>query len=164
MWCREGRMPCKDGGKQLQGNRAPLRGASRGAYIMVPGLTCAALLFLALLPGCSSSTPQNAVREFLAARMGGEAERAASLTVERDLTGYLGGEDQFSSSDFTVEVELTELKNDRAVVTARFIRGDEEVSVPYACRYVGGRWQVALRETERLWWPDIQLLEKADKE
>lgn len=121
-------------------------------------LACAASLFLASLCGCSSSTPQGAVREFLDACMRGDRERAAARTVEHDLSGYLGGEEFFASPEFTFRVELTEMGEDRAVVTVRFSREEEEVAVPYVCRYVGGRWMVALRETERLWWPDIESL------
>lgn len=142
-----------------RGRRIPFpRACFRPSVWISIGLICAASLLLAPTYGCSSSTPQGAVREFLDACMRGDRERAAARTVERDLSGYLGGEEFFSSPEFTFRVELTEMGEDRAVVTVRFSREEEEVAVPYVCRYVGGRWMVALRETERLWWPDIESL------
>lgn len=112
--------------------------------------------------GCSSSTPERTVRDFIQARMSGKEERAAGLTVEGDLAGFLGGENHLAGSDVSLTAETSELEGDRAVVDVHFRWEEGELDVPYVCRRVGSRWKVALRETESLWYPDIQYMEEED--
>jgi hypothetical protein len=101
--------------------------------------------------GCSTSTPERAVREFVSARIAGDEERAAGFTVEEDLTGFMGGEPFLSGSGLTFDLSPAEVDVDRAVVTAHYGWDDEVVDIPYACRRIGTKWKVALRDTEAMW-------------
>jgi len=112
-----------------------------------------------MLPGCSSSTPELTVQEFITARMEGDESRAKELAVEGDLGDYLGGEPFLAGSEADFTVELAESDKDRAVVRVHLTWGEEGVDISYVCRRVGSRWKVALRETEALWYPDIDLRE-----
>ena len=89
----------------------------------------------------------------MAARIAGDEERAAGLTVEEDLNGFMGGEVFLSASGVSYEVEPAEAKGDRAVVTVHYAWDGEAADVPYVSRRVGTKWRVALRETEEMWLP-----------
>lgn len=118
----------------------------------------AALLAALLYAGCYTSTPEGTVREFIRARMAGDENRAAGLTVEGDLTEYLGGEGFLAGSGVSFDAWTAELSGDRARVVVHF-RGEEgEADVSYICRRVGSRWKVSLRETEEFRLPDLKLL------
>ncbi len=127
----------------------------RTAFELLALLLAFFLLNLSLT-GCASSTPERAVREFINYRMEGDESRAAGLTVEGDLEGYLGGEPYLSGSEASFIPELVESRKDRAVVRVRFCWGEQEIEISYVCRRVGSRWKVALRETEELWFPDVE--------
>jgi hypothetical protein len=117
------------------------------------------LLFSAA--GCTASTPQRAVGDFISARIAGDDEKAAGLTVEEDLTDYIGGEPFLYAKDVSYEVGLGEVDNDRATVTVTYFWGDQSVEIPYVTQRVGTKWKVALRETEELWFPDIEVDEES---
>lgn len=113
---------------------------------------CAALLLAAAaLCGCSASTPEGTLEGFLSARVRGDDARAAELTVEGDLSGFLGGEPFLAGSDVSWEAGAAEFEEDRAVVTVRFAWSGGAADVPYVCRREGSKWKVALRETEEIW-------------
>jgi hypothetical protein len=119
-------------------------------------LIAAVCLFI-LAAGCSASTPQRAVGEFISARIAGNEEKAAQLTVEEDLSGYVGGEPFLYATDVSYDLEQAQIDGDRAVVIAHFRWGDQSVDIPYVSRRVGTRWRVSLRETEEMWFPDIEV-------
>jgi hypothetical protein len=120
------------------------------------------VLAVSVLAGCSSSTPELVVHEFVSARIKGDESRAAELTVEGDLKGYLGGEPFLAGSEVDFTAELVESDKDRAVVRVHFSWGEEGVDTSYVCRRVKSRWKVSLRETEALWYPEIELKEQGD--
>lgn len=126
----------------------------------------AALLLALLIPlpaaGCSSSTPQGVVRDFIRARLEGNERRAAELTVEGDLTGYLGGEAFLAGSGVSLETETAEVSGDRARVVAHFRWEEGEADISYVCRRVGSRWKVSLGETEEYWFPELELLREEE--
>jgi hypothetical protein len=94
------------------------------------------------------------VEDFVSARIDGNEKKAADLTVEEDLTTYMGGEPFLYASDVTFELEPSQAEGDRATVIVKYSWEGQSVDVPYVCRRVGTRWKVALRETEELWLPD----------
>ncbi len=142
-------------GKPAPSGRVPAargRGAAAGL--------CLALLLLSLAVhgyGCSSSTPERAVRDFVAARMAGNDRRAAELTVEGDLGEYPGGEPYLGGSGFSYRVSEVLVEGDGARVTVAFSWDDQEVEVPYVTRRVGSRWKVSLEETLEGWLPSPQV-------
>jgi hypothetical protein len=109
-----------------------------------------------LLPasGCSASTPERAVRDFLSARIAGNDEKAAAFTVEGDLTDYMGGEPALYATGVSYDVELDEMEGNRAVVIVHFRWEGESVDIPYVSLREGTKWKVSLRETEELWLPE----------
>lgn len=129
------------------------RGEAKKAFFLL-ALILTAFSASVVITGCSSSTPEIAVREFVNARIEGNESRATELTVEGNLRGYLGGEPflAFSGAEFTTE--LVESERDRAVVRAHFSWDEGSVDVTYVCRLVKSRWKVSLRETEGLWYPE----------
>ncbi len=113
----------------------------------------------ALAAGCSASTPQRAVGDFISARIAGDEARAAELTVEEELTGYIGGEPFLYATDVSFEIEQveTEVGEDRAVVIVRFRWDEQCVDLPYVSQRVGSKWKVALSETVEMWYPEIEI-------
>ncbi len=111
------------------------------------------LLVLAAVCGCSSSTPQRAVSDFISARIAGDDARAALLTVEEDLGDFLGGEPFLHASAVSFETEPPQAEGDRAVVTVSYSWDGQSVEVPYVARKVGNKWRVALSETQEMWLP-----------
>jgi hypothetical protein len=101
--------------------------------------------------GCRASTPEATVNDFVKARIAGDEERAAELTLEEDLDDFIGGEAFLSSSGVDFEVGRVEVDGTHAVVTIHFRWDDQEVEVPYVCEREGTQWLVALRETEEMW-------------
>jgi hypothetical protein len=134
-----------------------LRKAFRAERIAVAISVIFVLLLFSLSAGCSASTPQRAVGDFISARIAGDEAKATSLTVEEDLTGYIGGEPFLYATDVSYVIEQAEVDEDRAVVTVAYSWGDQSVDIPYVSRRVGTKWKVALRETEELWFPDIEV-------
>lgn len=112
-----------------------------------------ALLLTAQAVGCSSSTPEKAVRDFIDARAAGNDHRAAGLTVEGDLGDYPGGEPNLGGSEISYQVGEAEVDGDRALVTVLFQWDGQEVEVSYVARRVGSRWKVSLEETLENWLP-----------
>ncbi len=126
------------------------------AWAVAPALLCA--LFLAVqAPGCSASTPQRAVGDFVSARIAGKDDRAAELTVEGDLGEHIGGEPFLYASGVTYELEEPRIEGDRAVVAVRYCWDGQSVELPYVARRVGTKWKVALSETAGLWLPDVDM-------
>jgi hypothetical protein len=119
-----------------------------------------ALVLLGAASGCSASTPQRAVGDFISARIAGNDERAAKLTVEEDITGYMGGEPFLYATDVSYELEPPQVDGDRAVVVVHYSWDDQSADIPYITRRVGTKWRVALRETEELWLPDIEVIDE----
>jgi hypothetical protein len=118
-------------------------------------ITLLSILFvLGAAAGCSASTPQSAVGDFISARIAGEDEEAAKLTVEGDLGGYMGGEPFLYAGDVTFDLDPPEVDVDRAVVIVHYRWDDQSVAIPYVARRVGTKWKVALRETESMWLPE----------
>ncbi|NPV59420.1 MAG: hypothetical protein HPY75_07130 [Actinobacteria bacterium] len=132
--------------------------ASLGARIF-PSLILAATLatLVAQVAGCSSSTPDKVVLEFIGARAAGNERRAAELTVEGDLGDYPGGEPYLGGSGISYQVSGIEVEGDLARVTVLFQWDDQEVEVPYVALRKGSRWKVSLEETGRLWLPDNEI-------
>ena len=122
-----------------------------------PVVLLCGLVLLGAASGCSASTPQRAVGDFISARIAGNDEKASKLTVEEDLTGYMGGEPFLYASDVSYEMEPPQVDGDRAVVVVHYSWGDQSADIPYITRRVGTKWRVALRETEELWLPDIEV-------
>ncbi|MEW6553976.1 MAG: hypothetical protein AB1384_06795 [Actinomycetota bacterium] len=116
-------------------------------------LTCLALIYC----GCSASTPQRAVGDFISARIAGKDDKAAKMTVEETLEGYAGGEAYLYASSVTFTMDPPQVDGDRAVVTVHYAWDDKVVDLQYVARRVGTKWKVALAETEELWLPDIDL-------
>ncbi len=112
-----------------------------------------ALLFSAYMSGCSASTPEKTVREFIGARVAGNDRLAAELTVEGELGDYPGGEQYLGESDIAYQVGEVEVDGDRARVTVAFRWDGQEVEVSYAARRVGSKWKLSLRETLEEWLP-----------
>lgn len=137
-----------DPGRMKPSNGVPLSSSKAAAIVL------AVLATAVLVAGCSSSTPNGTVRDFIKERVAGRDERAAELTLEGDLSGYPGGENHLAGSDMSLSAEVSELAGDRAVVLVRFRLPEGELEVPYVCRREGARWKVSLRETEELWYPD----------
>lgn len=113
-----------------------------------------ALLITAATCGCSASTPQSAVTDFITARIAEDEARASRLTVEDDLGGYAGGEPYLYAGEVSFELEPPQVEGDRAVVMVSFFWDEESVDVPYVTRKIGNKWKVSLAETEGLWLPD----------
>ncbi|MBN2026585.1 MAG: hypothetical protein JW854_07500 [Actinobacteria bacterium] len=134
---------------------------SMAGLAAAPAVAVFLALLLAFTAGCSASTPQRAVGDFITARIAGDEERAAGLTVEEDLTGYIGGEPFLYATDVSYDVGQGEVENDRAVVTVTYFWGDQSVDIPYVTRRVGTKWKVALRESEELWFPEIEVVEES---
>jgi len=101
--------------------------------------------------GCRASTPEATVNGFIKARIAGDEERAAELTVEEDLDDFIGGEAFLSGSGVDFDVGRAKVDRTRAVVTVHFRWDDRVVEVPYVCEREGTQWLVVLRETEELW-------------
>jgi hypothetical protein len=116
--------------------------------------------FLGTAAGCSASSPQRAVGDFVRARIAGNDDKAAKLTVEEDLSDYIGGEPFLYASDVSFDLEPPETSGDRAVVIVHYRWSDQSVDIPYVTRRIGTKWKVALRETEELWLPDIEVGEE----
>ncbi|MBC7247956.1 MAG: hypothetical protein H5T73_09280 [Actinobacteria bacterium] len=135
------------------------RNTRRGVPVFL-ALLIIGVLAVSALAGCSSSTPELTVKDFISARMEGNESRAEELTVEGDLKGYLGGEPFLAGSEADFTAELVESDKDRAVVLVRFSWGEEGVDISYVCRRAKSRWKVSLRETEALWYPEIELKEQ----
>ena len=129
--------------------------APRGALILSSLILAATLA--AQVAGCSSSTPDKAVLEFIGARAAGDERRAAELTVEQDLGDYPGGEPHLGGSGISYRVSGIEVEGDLARVTVLFQWDDQEVEVPYVALREGSRWKVSLEETGRLWLPDNEI-------
>jgi hypothetical protein len=101
--------------------------------------------------GCRASTPEATVNDFVKARIAGDEERAAELSVEEDLDEFIGGEAFLSGSGVDFDVGRAEVDGTHAVVTVHFRWDDQVVEVPYVCEREGTQWLVALRETEEMW-------------
>lgn len=143
--------------------RSSPHGAVRTVSIMTMAVLSAVLFLFSLAAGCSASTPQRAVGDFVSARIAGDDARAAELTVEQDVSDYIGGEPFLYASDVSFEIEQTEerVDEDRAVVMVRYTWADQSVELPYVCLRVGSKWKVALRETEEMWFPEIEMEEES---
>lgn len=131
-------------------------GAWTARYITLAAAVITLLSLLVSTAGCSASTPQRAVGDFISARIAGDEAKAASLTVEEDLSDYIGGEPFLYATDVAYDVGQGEVVGDRATVTVTYFWDDQSVDIPYISRRVGTKWKVALRETEELWFPDIE--------
>jgi hypothetical protein len=107
--------------------------------------------------GCSASTPQRVVGDFISARIAGNDEKAAKLTVEETLEGYVGGEPFLYASGVSFKLEPAQSEADRAVVMVQFTWDDKSVDLPYVTRRVGTKWKVALEESEEMWLPGIDM-------
>jgi hypothetical protein len=118
--------------------------------LLIAAVTTLSLLLLAF-SGCRASTPEATVTDFIKARIAGDEERAAELTVEGDLEDFIGGEVFLAGSGVEFDVSRADVDGTRAVVTARFHWDDQVVDIPYVCEREGTKWLVALRETEGLW-------------
>jgi hypothetical protein len=101
--------------------------------------------------GCAASTPEREVSEFVKARIAGNDERAARLTVEGDLSDFAGGETSLSASGVSYDLSPAEVDGNRAVVTVHYSRDDRSVDVPYVCLRSGTKWKVSLQDTEEMW-------------
>ena len=157
---RLGRDPGKSQGTACRKRRAGRHEGPNGRKRLFLLLVAAALLCLPLLASaCSASTPERAVRDFVSARIAGNEEKAASLTIEGDLTDYMGGEPALYASGVSYDLELDEAEKDRAVVIVRFRWEGEYVAIPYVSMREGTKWKVSLRETEELWLPESDLYE-----
>jgi len=143
--------------------RSSLRGAARTVSFITTAALFAVLFLFSLAAGCSASTPQRAVGDFVSARIAGNDVKAAGLTVEGDLSGYIGGEPFLYASDVSFEIEQAEerVDEDRAVVIVYYSWGDQSVELPYVCLRVGSKWKVALRETQEMWFPEIEMEEES---
>lgn len=130
---------------------------------VIPVILILALFSLLFFAGCSSSTPESVVRDFIQARLDGHEGRAADLTVEGDLSEYLGGEPFLAGSGASMKAETVEVSSDRARVIVHFRWEEGEANVSYICRRVGSRWKVALRETEEFRLPELELLREEDE-
>lgn len=140
-------------------NKGDRKGAPRLAWIR-SAITAFLMLALTVLlvAGCASSTPENVVRDFIRARLNSHERQAAELTVEGDLSEYLGGEPFMAGSVVSFDSETEEISNDRARVIVQFRWEQGEADVSYICRRVGSRWKVSLRETEEFRLPELKLL------
>lgn len=138
------------------GHKAVGRGVATALAVSL-----AVALAPATLSGCHSSTPELTVQEFIKYRMEGNESRAKKLTVEGDLKEYLGGEPYLAGSEVDFTTEQVESEKDRAVVRVHFSWGEEGVDISYVCRRVKSRWKVSLRETEALWYPEMELKEQS---
>lgn len=110
-----------------------------------------ATLFLPAAAGCAASTPERTVGDFLSARIAGDQGRAARLTVEEDLTGFMGGEPFLSGSGVSFDLDPANVEAGRAVITVHYRRDDQVADVPYVCLRIGNKWKVALRDTQEIW-------------
>jgi hypothetical protein len=119
-------------------------------------LLCALAIAVAV-SGCAASTPRSAVDDFLSARIAGNKGEAAEMTVEGDMSGYIGGEPFLYATNVSYEIDLPQAEGDRAVVVVRYLWDGEAADIPYVTRRVDTKWKVALRETEDLWLPDVEL-------
>jgi len=117
----------------------------------------ALLCFVVAAAGCSASTPQRAVGDFISARIAGNNDKAAKLTVEETLDGYVGGEPFLYASGVSFTLDQPQVEGDRAVVVVHYGWDDKAVDLPYVARRVGTKWKVALGETAELWLPDIEM-------
>jgi hypothetical protein len=114
-------------------------------------LVFAALLFPLAASGCTASTPEREVRGFVSARIAGNDERAARLTVEGDLSDFAGGETFLSGSGVAYDLSPAVVNGNSAVVTVNYYWDDRTADVPYVCLRTGTKWKVSLRDTEELW-------------
>ena len=121
-------------------------------FVLIAAVISSCLPLLAA--GCSASTPERAVRDFVSARIAGNDDKAAGFTVEGDLSDYMGGEPSLYATGVSYELELDEMEGNRAVVIVRFSWDGESVDIPYVSLREGTRWKVALRETEEMWLPE----------
>lgn len=131
--------------------------ARKPAAIFVMAVILCATVLPAAVSGCSSSTPQRAVSDFISARIAGDEDKAAGLTVEEDLSGHLGGEPYLRAGGVTFDLEPPQVDGDRAVVVAHFHWDGQSVDIPYVTRRIGTKWKVALGETQELWLPDLEV-------
>jgi hypothetical protein len=120
-------------------------------------IAAALLCLVVTATGCSASTPQRAVGDFISARIAGNDDKAAKLTVEEALEGYAGGEPFLYASGVSFTLDQPQVEGDRAVVVVHYGWDDKTVDLPYVARRVGTRWKVALGETEELWLPEIEM-------
>ena len=120
-------------------------------------IAAAVLCLVVTAAGCSASTPQRAVGDFISARIAGNDDKAAKLTVEENLEGYVGGEPFLYASDVSFTLDQPQVEGDRAVVVVHYGWDDKVVDLPYVARRVGTKWKVALDETEELWLPEIEM-------
>jgi hypothetical protein len=111
----------------------------------------AALVLPLAAAGCSVSTPEREVREFIKARVAGNDGRAAGLTVEGDLSDFAGGEPFLSGSGVTFDLDPAEFDDNSAVVVVHYRWDDSVVDVPYVCLRTGTKWKVSLSDTEEMW-------------
>ncbi len=125
--------------------------------LLAPIMAAASILVAA--SGCSASTPQRTVGDFISARISGNDGKAAGLTVEEDLAEYMGGELFLYASDVSYTIEPPQVDGDRALVVVHFSWDDQSADIPYVTRRVGSKWKVALRETEELWLPGVEVEE-----
>jgi hypothetical protein len=125
--------------------------------VALPAVAAVLACTLLAYAGCSASTPQRAVGDFISARIAGKDDKAARMTVEETLEGYAGGEAYLYASGVTFTMDPPRVDADRAVVTVHFAWEDGAVDVPYVARRIGTKWKVALAETEELWLPGIEM-------
>lgn len=135
----------------------PVAPPGRGRFLRLAAAAAVLFVVLAITAGCSASTPQRAVGDFVSARIAGKDDKAAKLTVEETLEGYVGGEPFLYASDVTFTTDQPQVEGDRAVVIVSYSWDDKAVDLPYVARRVGTKWKVALEETEEMWMPDIDM-------
>lgn len=114
-------------------------------------MVAVASTIMATALGCSSSTPEGTVKDFISARLAANEVKAAKLTMEGDLSDFAGAEYSLSGTGVSVELSREQADSDNAVVMAHYVWGNQSADVPYACRRVKGKWKIDLAATQKLW-------------
>jgi hypothetical protein len=113
-----------------------------------------AIAVIAIVASRTPSSPERTVREFISSRINGDDSKAAKLTVEGSVQGFLGRESSLSDTNTSFNVSVLESDSQSAVVEVHFIQGDQSADVPYSCKHVSGSWKIDLKATEELWMAD----------
>jgi hypothetical protein len=127
---------------------------SRPVPIAILIVVLLAIAVIAIVASRTPSSPERTVREFISSRINGDDSKAAKLTVEGSVQGFLGRESSLSDTNTSFNVSVLESDSQSAVVEVHFIQGDQSADVPYSCKHVSGSWKIDLKATEELWMAD----------
>ncbi len=106
---------------------------------------------LSAAAGCGPPSPEAISRDFFQAWKAGDDARAASLTVEEDLSAFRGGDTFLHASRPDFSLGEPQERGEQALVpfTLHLEGGDREGTVVLARR--GRTWRVSLTATMTAW-------------